>query len=165
MLQSLDRGNLSLDAVTGNLHVELDKRSGRPVNVVQVVVGPTGIVVSPERAIVDFIRAKFANRPNPDLIVTLGGPAAIFARKHRRQIFPDTPLLLASVDQQYLRDTPLGKHETAVALVNDFPGLVDDILQLLPQTRQVFVVMGPGPTGHLLASTARESISLDFTAG
>ena len=46
--------------------------------------------------------------PPPDLIVTVGGPAATFARKHRQQIFPDTPLLLASVDQQYLRDAPLG---------------------------------------------------------
>ena len=31
---------------------------------------------------------------------------------------------------------------------NDFTGLVDDILQLLPQTRQVFMVMGSGPLGQ-----------------
>ena len=35
----------------------------------------------------------------PELIVTIGGPAAVFARKYRRQLFPDTPLLFASVDR------------------------------------------------------------------
>ena len=64
-----------------------------------------------------------------------------------QQIFPETPLLLASVDQQFLRDAPLADNETAVAVVNDFSQLVDDILQLLPETRQVFMVVGPGPLG------------------
>ena len=121
---------------------------GRPVNVVQVVVGPTGFVGAPEQAVVDYIRSTFADRPKPELIVTVAGPAAVFARKYRQELFPDTPLLFASVDQRYLRDAPLGENETAVAVANDFPGLVDDILQLLPQTRQVFMVMGSGQLGQ-----------------
>ena len=76
---------------------------GRPVNVVQVVVGPTGFVGAPEQAVVDYIRSIFADRPKPDLIVTVAGPAAVFARKYRQQLFPDTPLLFAAVDQRYLR--------------------------------------------------------------
>ena len=32
-------------------------------------------------------------------------------------------------------------------MVNDYPELVDDILQLLPETKQVFMVMGAGPLG------------------
>ena len=143
---------------TGNFRVELDQRAGTPVNVVQVVVGPTGFVGAPERAVVDYIRATFADRPKPDLIVTIGGPAAVFARKYRQQLFPDTPLLFAAVDQRFLRDAPLGENETAVAVVNDYPGLVDDILQLLPQTRQVFMVMGSGQLGTVLASRAREAV-------
>ncbi len=103
MLQSLDRGNLTLDHFTGNFRVSLDQRAGNPVNVVQVVVGPTGFVGAPEQAVVDYIRSMFADRPPPDLIVTVGGPAAVFARKHRRQLFPETPLLFASVDQRWLR--------------------------------------------------------------
>ena len=48
------------------------------------------------------------------------------------------------MDQRWLRDAPLGKNETAVAVVNDFPRVVDDILQVLPETRQVFMVIGSG---------------------
>jgi ABC-type uncharacterized transport system substrate-binding protein len=147
MLQSLDRGNLTLDHFTGNFRVELDQRAERPVNLVQVVVGPTGFVGAPEQAVVDFIRSTFADRSKPDLIVTTGGPAATFARKYRQQLFPDVPLLLASVDERFLRD-PLGENETAVAVVNDWPRLVDEILHMLPQTKQVFTVMGSGQLGR-----------------
>ncbi len=122
LLQSFDRGNLILDQFTGGFRVELDQRAGGPCNVVQVVVGPTGFVGAPEQAVVDFIRSTFADRPKPDLIVTLAGPAAVFARKYRQQLFPDTPLLFAAVDERYLQDAPLGENETAVAVANDFPG-------------------------------------------
>ena len=148
VLQSFHRGSLPVDYFTGNFRVDLDQRAERPVNVVQIVVGPTGFVGAPEQAVVDYIRSTFADRPKPELIVTVAGPAAVFARKHRQELFPDTPLLFASVDQRFLRDAPLGENETAVAVVNDFPGLVDDILQLLPQTRQVFMVMGSGQLGQ-----------------
>ena len=148
VLQSFDRGNLVLDHFTGNFRVSLDQRAGKPVNVVQVVVGPTGFVGAPEQAVVDYIRSIFADRPPPDLIMTVGGPAAAFARKHRQQLFPGTPLLFASVDQRWLRGAPLGENETAVAVANDFPRLVDDILRVLPETRQVFMVIGSGALGQ-----------------
>ena len=148
VLQSFDRGNAAVDQFTTNFRVELDQRVEGPVNVVQVVVGPTGFVSAPEQAVVDYIRSTFVNRPNPDLIVTIAGPAAVFARKHRQQLFPETPVLFASVDQKYLRDAPLGDNETAVAVVNDFPRVIENVLQLLPQTRQVFMVVGSGPIGQ-----------------
>jgi signal transduction histidine kinase len=158
VLLSHNLGNLSLDSFNANFRIDLEARAGRPVTMVEFVI-PTGSVAAPEQALVDYIRATFANGPAPDLIVTMGGPAALFARKHRPQIFPETPLLLASVDQQYLRDPPPGDNETAVAAVNDFPALVDDILRLLPETRQVFTVIGPGP----LSSFWRRELEDQFT--
>jgi signal transduction histidine kinase len=55
VLQSFDRGNVPVDQLTSNFRVELDQRAEASVNVVQVVVGPTG----------------FVDRPKPDLIVTV----------------------------------------------------------------------------------------------
>jgi len=148
LLQSFGRGNVGVDQFTSNFRVELDQRAEGPVNVVQVVVGPTGSVGAPEQAVVDYIRSTFVDRPKPDLIVTVAGPAAVFARKYRQQLFPDTPTLFASVDQKYLGDLPLGDNETAVAAVNDYPRVIENILQLLPQTRQVFMVTGSGQVGQ-----------------
>ena len=148
VLQSLDRGNLVVDRFTGDFRVDLSERAGTPVNLTQITVAPTGFVGAPEQAVVDYIRSVFADRAKPDLIVTIAGPASVFARKYRQQLFPDTPLLLASVDLQYLGSAPLADNETAVALTNDFSGLVDDILQVRPRTRQVLVVTGAGELGQ-----------------
>lgn len=148
VLQSFDRGNMTLDHLTGNFRVDLDQRAGRPVNVVEVVVGPTGFVGAPEQVVVDYIRSTFADRPKPDLIVTFAGPAAVFARKYRHQLFPEVPLLLAAVDQRYLGDAPLAENETAVPVASNHVGLIKDILHLLPETRQVFMVMGSGVLGQ-----------------
>jgi len=90
ILQSLDRGNLVLDQFTGEFRVNLDQRVARPVNVVQVVVGQRGFVTAPEQAIVEYVRSMYADRPPPDLIVTTGGPAAVFGRKYRQELFPGT---------------------------------------------------------------------------
>ena len=64
VLQSFNRGNAAVDQFTTNFRVELDQRVGAPVNVVQVVVGPTGFVSAPEQAVVDYIRSTFVNHPN-----------------------------------------------------------------------------------------------------
>jgi signal transduction histidine kinase len=145
LLQSFHHGVMVHDYLTGNLQVDLDQLTGRPVNVVQVNVSPAGNVGASDKAIVDYIQSLYADRPKPDLIVTIAGPASVFARKYRRLLFPETPLLLAAVDQRYLGDAPLGENETAVAVNGDFPRGIDQILHMLPLTRQVFMVMGSGP--------------------
>lgn len=148
LLQSVDRGNRVIDEFTGDFRVELDQQADRPVNVIQVVVGPTGFVRASEQAVVEYIRSTFLDRARPDLIMTVGGPAAVFARTYRQQLFPDTPLLFAAVDQRYLGDAPLGGNEAAVAVNNEFSRTIDTILQLLPQTKQVVMVVGSGQFGQ-----------------
>jgi PAS domain S-box-containing protein len=148
VLQSLDRGNLALDYLTGNFRVEVDKLAGEAVRFVQFVVSPSGFDVTPDQAIVDFVRSTYTERPKPDLVVTIGGPAAAFARKHRHLLFPEVPLLFAGVDHRFLRGAPLAQDETAVAVANDYTANIDDILLLLPQTTSVFVVMGSGEIGR-----------------
>ena len=162
VLQSVDRGNLVVDHFTTNSHVELDQRAEQPVNFVQVV-GPIGPVGAPERAIVDFIVSTFADGP-PDLIVTVSAPPRSFARKHRQQLFPETPPCSRPSTSAISRAAPLGENETAVASANDFPRLIDDILQVLPKTRQVFVVAGTGQLGQFWHKELAEPFSISRSA-
>ncbi len=159
VLQSFNRGNLILDHFTSNFRFDLDRRVGGSVNYVQFTVGPTGFVGAPEQSVVDFIRATFAGRPDPDLIVTFAGPAAVFARKYHRELFPDTPILFGAIDQRYLGDAPLAENEAAVTAIHDFPGVIDDILQVRPQTRQVFMVIGSGVIGKFWRHRLEEGFS------
>jgi len=120
--------------------------AGTPVNVVEVVVGPTGFVGAQEDQLVDYIRSMFNDGREPDLILTAGAPATVFARKHRRQLFPDRPLV-SCIDQRFVTGVPLDNNESAVAAAGDFSLIIEDILQLLPETKQVFMVVGAGPIG------------------
>ena len=147
LLQSLDRGNLTMDGFTADFRIEVERRSSTPVTFMQAVVNPSGFSASPEKPIVDYLASAFAGQPKPDLVVTIGGPATVFARKYARQLFPDSPLLLTAVSTQFLRGPPLLDHETAVASDNDMAVIVDDILRLFPRTTTVFMVMGSGPLG------------------
>src|SRR3954464_16083897 len=67
MLQSFDRGTFPVDQFTNNFRIELLRLAPEPVNVVQIVVGPTGFVGAPEQLVVDYIRASFLDRRKPDL--------------------------------------------------------------------------------------------------
>lgn len=156
LLQSLVRGNLTGDTFTGNLRVDMSRRSATPVMFTEVVVAPSGFGEIPEQATVDFLHSAYADRPKPDLVVTIGGPAATFARKYCHQVFPESPLLFAAVDQRFLGSVSLAEYETAVAVLNDMPGSVEGILQLFPRTSSVFMVTGAGPLGRFWRAQLQE---------
>ena len=90
--------------------------------------------------------------------MTAAGPAATFARKYRQQLFPDTPLVFAAVDRRVLGDAPLGKNETAVPVDNDFPQLIDDILQAASPDEAGVRGDGGRTPWTILASGARERV-------
>jgi signal transduction histidine kinase len=147
VLQSLHRGNLTLDRINSNFRVEVEQRAGSPLSIEQVAVGRSGLAGPSEHRILDYVRSIYSDHP-PDLIVAIAGPAATFARKYRQQLFPDVPLIFAATDLRFLGEAPLRQNETAVSAINDFPRLIDDLLQVLPETRHVFMVTGAGAIGQ-----------------
>jgi signal transduction histidine kinase len=158
LLHSFERGNVVLDHFTSMLRVLIDERSPEPVTFSEFVVNPAGFRATPEQALLDYVRSAFADSPKPDLVITTGGPAAAFARKHRSDLFPESPTLYGAVDQRFLRSATFSNLETAVAVANDPTLVVKDILQLFPDTQTVFVIMGSGELGRFWRQEfARES--------
>lgn len=148
LLQSFERGNLVLDRVTALLRQQIEEGLEDSVNFTEFVVSPSGFDETPTQAIVDYIRSAFADRPAPDLVITTGGLAAAFARRHRDELFPGSPLLYAAVDQRFLQSGDFTNRETAVAVANDPAGSIEDLLRLFPATEQVFVILGAGDLGR-----------------
>ena len=97
-----------------------------------------------EMPLVNYLTNLFATH-SLDLVVTIGGPAARFAQQYRPQLFPSTPLLLASLDQRLLQATKLGTNDAAVAVANDPVRVLEDILRVLPETTNIVVVFGDSP--------------------
>lgn len=55
-----------------------------------------------DEAFVSYLRALFASRP-PDLIITMVSPAARFIQRHRRDLFPSTPVIFAALDARAIK--------------------------------------------------------------
>jgi signal transduction histidine kinase len=99
---------------------------------------------NPEMPFVSYLGALFAKRP-PDLIVSIGAPAAAFVQRHRGQLFPATPMLLTVVDQRRVQYSVLTENDAVVAVAIDYLAAFENILRVLPDTNHVAVVVGHSP--------------------
>ena len=97
-----------------------------------------------DEAFAGYLRALFATHP-PDLIVTMVSPAARFIQRHRRDLFPSTPVIFAALDARAIRDATLTANDTMVAVSIDQRAFIENILQTLPRTTTVAVVAGDAP--------------------
>ena len=142
LLNSFERGSAVENLFAGAFRTELSRQSLQPMNIFEVSLQPALAPYNPREAgVVDYLVSTFAGQ-RLDLVVTLGGPAAAFAQKYRERLFPSTPLLLAAVDQRSIQDEALDANETALAVATDAPQIIEGILQLLPETTNIFVVIG-----------------------
>jgi hypothetical protein len=88
ILQSFSRGSRVMDRITDTFRSRLETRTKTPITFSEFVLAPPGFAQMPERPTINFLQSAFAGEPKPDLVVTVGGPAAVFARSHRREFFP-----------------------------------------------------------------------------
>jgi signal transduction histidine kinase/ABC-type uncharacterized transport system substrate-binding protein len=97
-----------------------------------------------DEAFVGYLRALFADRP-PDLIITMVSPAARFIQRHRRDLFPSTPVIFAAFDARAIKDATLTANDTMVAVSIDLTAVIENILRTLPNTTTLAVIMGDAP--------------------
>jgi signal transduction histidine kinase len=141
LLNSFERGAAAENQFAGLLRSELARQSAQAINFFEVSLQPALAPDDPrEQPIVEYLRSTFGQRL--DLVVTLGGPAAEFAQRHRPEIFRTTPLLITAMDHRWVQGRTLSANETALGSVTDPERIIEDILRLLPETRQVFVIIG-----------------------
>jgi PAS domain S-box-containing protein len=98
-----------------------------------------------EEALVELMRKRQA-KWQPDLVVPIGSPAGVFVARYREQLFPaTTPIIYTGMDQRRLPAGALQQNATFVGESFDFPGMLDDILQVSPATTNLAVVIGASP--------------------
>jgi C4-dicarboxylate-specific signal transduction histidine kinase/ABC-type uncharacterized transport system substrate-binding protein len=97
-----------------------------------------------DRPLLDFLRAIYARQPL-DLIVPVCAPAAMFCMRHRNELFPNVPILLLAAEKRRIAQLTDMPHVASVALDLDLTSYLKNILQVLPATEHVYVVMGTGP--------------------
>jgi len=142
LLYSYDRDFASRSAFATMFRPELSRSFGEPIDFIEVSLQAARLSANAsEKSILNEVRSTLPRR-RLDLVVPIGGPAAVFAQTYRQQLFPTTPMLLAGVDRLFVRNSALAANDTAVAVEHDPPQMIETILRLLPDTRTVFVVIG-----------------------
>jgi signal transduction histidine kinase len=111
-----------------------------------------------EEAFAEFLGKRLSTW-KPDLVVPFGSPAGRFVAKFRDKLFPQTPVVYTGMDKRTLAPDVIANNATFVGESFEERGLVEDILQLDPQTKQIVVIFGATPLERYWASAFRESFA------
>ncbi|MGY8630890.1 HAMP domain-containing sensor histidine kinase [Bradyrhizobium sp. 14AA] len=98
----------------------------------------------PEAPFVEYLQSLYQGAL-PDIVLSIGAPAARFAQRYRARLFPDTPMILSAVENRLIDRADLTDNDVVVAIHNDFMAAFGNILQLLPDTRTIAIVIGASP--------------------
>jgi signal transduction histidine kinase len=124
---------------------ELNRQSPWPLDLTEhALVTARSSDENPEPAFVEYLRALHAKNP-PDLIVSIGAPAAAFVQRHRAQLFPTTPMLLTVVDQRRVQYSVLTENDAVVAVAINYLAALENILRVRPDTKNIMLVVGTSP--------------------
>ena len=128
-----------------DIRAELARQSPWPLDIIEnsLVTARFGDE-NPEAPFVDYLSALFAKHPL-DVIVSIGAPAADFVQRHRRRLFPTIPMVFTAVDQRRVQSSNLTGNDVAVAANINYLSAFENILQVLPNTKHVIVVVGTSP--------------------
>lgn len=106
--------------------------------------------------VVHYANTLHAARP-VDLVISVGSPAARLLQRDRQRMLPGVPALLSALDQRFLDDVTLAATDAAVPGAIDLPGTVEVLLRVLPDTQEIFFVIGGSPLEQFwLADAKRE---------
>lgn len=142
ILHSFSRDFAPYDAIASTFRTDLARRSTEPLTFVEVNLDFRRLAnEKEERAYVEFLNARSDDGP-PDVVVTLGPPAARFYMRHRAELFANAPLVMGALDARFSQQLPLLPSDALVAGKLDLPALVGNILQVLPETQTIAVVVG-----------------------
>jgi signal transduction histidine kinase len=109
-----------------------------------------------ESALLDYLHAHF-DENGLDLAVAMGAPAARFVLQNRSRFFPSTPVLIAGADERTFAGSTLTANETAVAVEINPSSDIENILQVLPDTTDIAVVIGDSPLERFWVAELRRS--------
>jgi len=132
-------------AVSGRFREEIIKQAPYAIDLYETSLETARLARSPDQLpFVEYLRSLFSGR-DLDLVVTIGAPATRFVQRYRSQVFASTPLLIAGTDARFVNDAALTTKDTAVASTIDIPKLIENILQVLPDTTNIAFAIGASP--------------------
>jgi signal transduction histidine kinase len=135
---------------------ELNRRSPWPLTITdQSVVSARYSNSISEKPFVDYLTALFAQQP-PDVIVSVGAPAANFVQRNRAQLFASTPVVLTTLEHRRIQYADLTQNDAVVPIQIDYKAVIAHVLAVLPEVRQIVVVNGVSPNEQFWTDLIRQ---------
>ena len=145
LLHSFGRDFKPWSEYAKDIRAELNWQSPWPLDIIEnSLVTARFSDENPEAPFVEYLGALFTKHPL-DVIVSIGAPAAGFVQRHRQRLFPTTPMVFTAVDQRRVQYSNLTGNDIAVAVNINYLSAFENILQVLPDTKDVIVVVGTSP--------------------
>lgn len=157
LLHSFGRDFAPFNEYGRHLKSELNLQSREHLDIFEASLATARFPEGEEGPFVDYLRGLFVNRPI-DLVVTIGGPAVSFLQKYRQQLFSDVPALHTAFEERRFPASALTLKDAVVAASIDFPGAMRHILQVLPDTKNIVIVLGNSPLEKYWASQVKTEI-------
>ncbi len=147
ILHSYGTNFAPFDAFTSGLREEMTRLSPRPLEYFEASLETARFVeTSTEGPLAEYLNALF-QETGIDLVITVGGPAARFAHARRERLFPNKPLLMTGLAARLVEDMGPIALATARTVSFDLPAVADNILRVLPETKEILVVLGQSSMG------------------
>jgi signal transduction histidine kinase len=102
-----------------------------------------------------FYRAKYAaNRP--DVIIAIRGRSLDFLIQHGDDLFPRVPLVSSAMDMRQIQARKLPAQVTGNTLKVRYEPSVRLALKLMPDTKEIYVILGASPNDRALEALVRD---------
>lgn len=145
MLHSFGRDFEPWNEYARTIRAELERQSPWPLDVQEhTLLTARFNNPGPEAPFVAYLRSLYSVH-QPDIVLSIGAPAANFIQKYRAQLFPHTPTVLTAVEERLVHRASLTENDTVVSVNNDFTAVFRSVLQVLPDTQTIAVVVGASP--------------------
>jgi two-component system, LuxR family, sensor kinase FixL len=157
ILDSFGRDVAPFNAAAAAFRTTLARDLGEPVDIYEELLEMARFAeAKKEEPLVEFLQNRFADR-KLDLVVPISAPAVSFAARHRERLFANTPMVITETDQRRLRPEFLSTNTTVVSQNVNLTRIIEDIIQILPDTKNVVVVLGASTLEKFwVAETRRE---------
>ena len=158
LLHSFSHAVSTWDDTAASFREELIKRSPEALDLHDIAYDAVRYQDPQEEGpFVEYLRSLFSGR-KVDLVVPIGAPAAYFIQRHRLQLFPSAPMLVSAVEQRRMNASTLGADDTTINATVDLSSYIRNILRVLPNTKNIAVVIGNSPVErYWLSETQRVS--------
>src|SRR5262245_33705702 len=145
LLHSFGRDFKPWSEYAKSIRAELDRQSPWRLDITDhSLVSARSSDEDPETPFVQYLRALFAKQPL-DLSISIGAPAAAFVQRHRQRLFTNTPMVFTAVEQRRVQYSTLTANDAVVAVWINYFAALENILRVLPDTKNVTVVVGTSP--------------------